>query len=100
MANQGVLIKDADGSLYFIRPEVLESAKLPKNLHKDAATAMKAGEKPTMKIVGALSLVSGDPKEIEKASNLAIKGAALKPKGINIKDLNVGSKASTIMCPW
>jgi len=96
----GVMIKDGDGNLYFIRPEVLESAKLPKNMHADAATALKAGPKSTMKVVGALTLVSGDEKQTEKVKQLATKGAALKPKGVNVKDLNLGSKASTIMCPW
>jgi len=96
----GVMIQDGDGNLYFIRPEVLESAKLPTKMHKDAATALKAGKKSTMKVVGALTLVAGDEKETEKASQLASKGAALKPKSVKVSDLNLGSKASTIMCPW
>jgi hypothetical protein len=100
MAKQGVVIQDDDGNLYFIRPEVLQTAKLPRNLHKDAATAIKAGEKPRMKIIGALSLVSGDPKDPKKASELALKGAALNPKGIDLKKFKIGDKASTVMCPW
>jgi len=96
----GVMIQDGEGNLYFIRPEVLESAKLPKNMHKDAATALKAAAKTKMKVVGALTIVSGDEKQIEKTSQLALRGAALKPKGVNVKAMNLGSRASTIMCPW
>ena len=97
----GVMIQDGDGNFYFIRPEVLASAKLPKSMHKDAATALKAKKaKTTMKVVGALTLVSADETQPEKASQLAAAGAALKPKRVSVADLNLGSRASTIMCPW
>jgi len=96
----GVMIQDGDGNLYFIRPEVLESAKLPKSMHKDAATALKAGAKTKLKVVGALRIVTGDEKQTEKVSQLATQGAALKPKSVSVKDLNLAARASTIMCPW
>jgi translation elongation factor EF-Ts len=97
---EGVVIQDGEGNLYFIRPEVLESAKLPKSMHKDAATALKAGAKTKLKVVGALTLVSGDEKQTEKVSQLATRGAALKPKSVSVKELPLGARASTIMCPW
>jgi hypothetical protein len=99
MAKQGVLIQDSDGSLYFIRPEVLQSAKLPKSMHKDATTAIKAGKRPSMKVVGALAIVAGDTKDTAKASQVAARGAALRST-VSVADLNIGARASTIMCPW
>jgi hypothetical protein len=104
MAN-GVMMQDDAGNLYFLRPEILEAAKLPKAFREDAAVALKAAKGtvgPKLKVVGALSLSAvdvsgGQTTPTTELSAKAIKGIAIKPK---VPRLDLDKVKSTVMCPW
>jgi hypothetical protein len=80
MADHGLVVQDEDGSVYFLRPEILEAAKVPGDLHATVHGAMHAGGHA--KVIGTL-----DPQ----SSKLS---AGDGPKGLKAQ------VPSTIMCPW
>ena len=106
MAKKALMVQDDKGNLYFLRPEILAAAKLPKALHKDAKVALKAARRnpaPKLKVVGALGLVktvvprNQDPTKPGALSARAARGVAVVATG------GGGIKTpttSTIMCPW
>lgn len=115
MAKQGLMVQDEKGNLYFLRPEILAAAKLPKSLHKEAAAALKASKKtkdaPKLKTVGAIRLVNtkvevegpvdgwpipGNVTPTPKMLAMAGQGAGVNARMLRIKT----TRPSTIMCPW
>ena len=104
MAN-GVVMQDDAGNLYFLRPEILEAAKLPKAFQKDAAVALKAAKgtaAPKLKVVGALTLATVDVNAEQttptaELSAKAVKGAAIKAR---VPRFDLNRVKSTVMCPW
>ena len=115
MAKSGLMVSDDKGNLYFLRPEILDAAKLPKALHKDAKVALKAAKKnsgaPKIKVVGALSLVgvdipAGRSTASPELSAKATKGAAVQARSVPAVALALRGRriktpqTSTIMCPW
>jgi hypothetical protein len=106
MAKKALMVQDDKGNLYFLRPEILAAAKLPRALHKDARVALKAAKRtlaPKLKVVGALGLVrtsvprNQDPARPGALSARAARGVAVAaPAGGSTKT----PTTSTIMCPW
>lgn len=94
MANeQGLLIKDADGNLYFLRPEILEAAKVPQG-------EIKAAPAEVSKHVEALrgkADVAGYAAQADLQSVAGLKVRVVKP---NVAKLDLSKVASTVMCPW
>ena len=82
MAEYGLVVKGDDGSVYFLRPEVLAAAKVPADLHAHVNGQMKAGG--GAKVVGTL-----DPNA---EGDLAASGKSRAMKAPVTGD--------TIMCPW
>ena len=80
MANHGLVVQDEDGSVYFLRPEILAAAKVPGDLHATVHGAIHAGGHA--KVIGTL-----DPE----SPNL---GSGDGPKGLK------STVPSTVMCPW
>lgn len=102
MAKNGVMMQDENGNLYFLRPEILAAAKLPKALHKDAQVALKVAKGtagPKLKVVGALSLVSVD---IDEKQSPTVPGALSKKAAVGkaVRGRIKTPRTSTIMCPW
>jgi hypothetical protein len=105
MAKSGVMLQDSQGNFYFVRPEILGAAKLPKALEKDAKVALKAARRspgPKFKVVGALGVVRASLGRDEHArkpgglSRRAARGVAVRVAPASpIVDV-----PSTIMCPW
>jgi hypothetical protein len=104
MPKLGLVIEDDKGRLYFLRPEILEAAKIPKALYPDAKAALSAAKKnarPKLRVVGALKLLktdvdAKDPKAYRELKALAVRGGAA---GAEVGVKTVSTK-STIMCPW
>ena len=80
MASHGLVVQDEDGSVYFLRPEILEAAKVPADLHPTVHGAVHEHSKA--KVLGSL-----DPESPKL-------GTSTNPKGM------MKSVPSTIMCPW
>lgn len=81
MANHGLVVQDEDGSVYFLRPEILAAAKVPSDLHSHVHSAVESGHSKA-KIVGTLN---------PDSDKLAGTG---EPKGMRV------AVPSTVMCPW
>ena len=77
----GLIGQDDDGSVYFLRPEILEAAKVPPALHSHVHGGTETGN-PKAKVLGTL-----DPD----SEKLAGTGEA---KGMKV------TLPSTLMCPW
>ena len=85
MAKHGLVVQDADGSVYFLRPEILEAAKVPNDLHTHVHGAVKAGQGAgNAKVLGS---VDPEAQELSKTG---------QPKQM-VSNVKTGD---TIMCPW
>jgi hypothetical protein len=87
----GVILRGDDGSVYFIRDEILEACKTDGE-DKDKAEEMAGGE------------VEGFSMNFASGGNLAVVGRVESP---DLRNPDVGSRfpelnkrKSTIMCPW
>src|SRR6058998_2659580 len=102
MAKNGLMIQDDKGNLYFLRPEILEAAKLDKSLHENAKVALKAAKKtttaPKLKVLGALRLV--EPPEGTTDATAAAPAKAAAVRGTALMRRIKTPTTSTIMCPW
>lgn len=70
--DQGLLIQDEDGNVYFLRPEILEATKVPESETNFVAPRAAAG------ILGRI--------RVDKAIDALV-----------VKQI---PRASTVMCPW
>lgn len=91
----GTVFKGSDGSLYFVRDELLDTLKVSGEAAQKLQAAMKEGG---VKAALAPSSSAGSIK----ASGY-VKGALLKdPRNTAtaLKAAKASAKSSTIMCPW
>jgi hypothetical protein len=92
MADEGgVILKGDDGSVYFIRDEILEACKTDGE-DKEKAEEMAGGE------------VEGFSMSFASGGNLAVVGRVESPDLRNPEVVNripdLRKRTSTIMCPW
>lgn len=91
----GTVFKGADGSLYFVRDELLETLKVEGEAAQKLQEVMKSGG------VKAAAAPSSSAGSIKAAGY--VKGALLKdPRNTPsaLKAARTRARASTIMCPW
>ena len=74
----GLMLKDNQGNVYYIRPEILEAAMVPKDMAEKALKEVKKEGKAGRKSYDVLGSVEA-------------KGGA---------KLEMARSSSTIMCPW
>lgn len=89
---QGLLIKDTQGNVYFLRPEVLAMTKVSPDEIKSAPPEFK-------KHVDALS--GGDVSGYALQSSLQpVGGLRVRVANPGLAGFDPGRVASTTMCPW
>jgi hypothetical protein len=82
---QGLLVKDEQGNLYYLRPEILEMTRVT----QEEVDAGKLNE-----VIGDATIKPLAPvKPLDPAVAEQIKGGAAKPKP-------KPTAGGTIMCPW
>ena len=83
MAKHGLVVQDGE-NVYFLRPEILEAAKVPHDLHSQVHGAAHTAAGHSAKVIGTL-----DPE----AEGLSKTG---NPKQMMKQPVT----GDTIMCPW
>ncbi len=85
----GTIIRGADGSLYFVRDEILQACKITEPECLEACSAaLDSGGDVQGYVVNTNSI----------QNNAHVQGMIARP-GVNIKG-SFGNAASTVMCPW
>ena len=90
----GIFVKGDDGSLYFVRDELLEACKVEgEDLEKWGPVV--DGQSPD---VEGFSL--NFDLAPQSTSPIIVRGADLNKGGVDVAALKRASQTSTVMCPW
>src|SRR6185295_16426093 len=110
VTSEAVVLQDQDGDYYFLRPEILEAAKVPKNLRPKVEIGVKAAArakkgKRQVTVVGSFKVEQVDDEpNIEQfaARGVAVDFISARKPGPPIikKPQPKPNGGGTIMCPW
>ncbi|HXD31553.1 MAG TPA: hypothetical protein VN643_10575 [Pyrinomonadaceae bacterium] len=92
VSDGGTVFRGSDGSLYFVRDELLDALRVEDEGLERLEETMKGGAKAATKDTGSIKPVA------------YVKGALLRQdprnQAVALKATRAKAKASTIMCPW
>lgn len=92
----GTFLRGEDGSLYFVRDEVLDACKV-EGEHLDRAQAM-LDEDGEVEVEGFAFQASAAP-QLTPIKYVTSPDLGMQPSGTSIRP-DFGKVQSTIMCPW
>ncbi len=97
---EGLLIQDSKGNVYFLRPEIMEATRVKPgdvpDLEKKIADAKsKTGDVSGYALSGSTSLSS-----VNLLGSVKTTSYTKLATGSSLAKIDLGSVASTVMCPW
>jgi hypothetical protein len=92
----GTFLRGEDGSLYFVRDEVLEACKV-EGEHLDYANQMLDADGDA-EVEGFAFNVSGAP-QLQPIRYVDSPNIGMQPNGALMRP-DIGAVSSTVMCPW